>query len=467
MSRRIALCALAVLFVAAPAFAGTLYVPLAVDRQMDGEHQRTLVWVTNPTGQLRSFSARFIPTDTPGNQAGTTTNHNVPPWGTIVISPAPGNGLGIAEITAPDQLVFVGELNSFDNGQLVDSTEVPLVGSQNLVPANAMAHLQALERETVGTRTNLGIVNFGVAPASCTVRGFRPGGAPLADTATVTVKGLGHVEFPDAFGILGVPAIDGARFEVRCDRPFFPYGAIYGEFPDFVKFVRPSTTGQSNLVPPDNRPPNDPPPNNPPPNNPPPSDPPPNNPPPTDGGGATSGELMRRDGAFFHADRNNGAAQINLPIARGQNYNSLTIDFDMASARFPTNLYTGTVALLRPVRGGTYFAHTIRGDRGKSILDMGIGAAMVHRGENNVWQPNSTHHVRVHYDFRARRITWELFRNGQVVERIVGGMNNRNPLRHGGEGIQLVFGLSKVYDGAFYPPWGFRFSNLVVRGNAA
>ncbi|HEX2254905.1 MAG TPA: hypothetical protein VHQ65_16695 [Thermoanaerobaculia bacterium] len=437
MKNKIVLTALAAVLAAAPAFAGTLYVPMAVDKQIDGELQRTLVWVTNPTGTPQQFEMRFISTGTDGTEGEADRKVTVPPLATVVVNPAPAGGLGIAELTGPDELIYVGELNSFGtDGQLIDSSAMPLVGSQNLIAAGAPAHLQALEREVAGTRTNLGITNLGTGEAACTVKAFRPSGAQIQGTATVPVAPLGHIEFSDAFDILQEPSIDGARFEISCNEPFYPYAAIYGEFPDFVKFVGPSESGASNLLPPGDRP--------------------------------ISGELVRQNGSFFLPRTGDSYMEIDLPIPAGQRYDSLSVEFDMQTSKFPTTFFISTFGLLRPVRGGTYFAHTIRGNNGKSILDMGIGeihdGGIVHRGETGVWEQNGTHNVRVHYDTVNGTILWEVRRGGQLVERIQGAIGRFN-LVHNGEGFKLIFGLSKVYgDGAFFPPWNFRFSNLVVRG---
>jgi hypothetical protein len=254
--------------------------------------------------------------------------------------------------------------------------------------------------------------------------------------------------------MLGEGQIDGARFQVSCSVPFWTYSTTVSQVPEFVKVAVPASTGQSTLQPPAAPPASPPPPNNPPPTNNPPPPPPP---------AGKAGELVRLDGTFLNAVQGASYTDVVLPIERGQRYRSLTVEFDVTTGRFPTDLYIGTVGLMRPVKGGTYYAHTVRGDRGKSILDMGVGAKLVHRGDNDVWKANATYHVKAHYNGANRQVVWELFRGGAVVERIVGGIGNAN-LSHGGEGMRVFFGLGKAYDGAFFPPWGWRFSNLVVSG---
>lgn len=459
----LAFAAAAVAASALPALAGTVYLPHAEYREVDGEIRHTVLWATNPTAEPRNFTVRFIPTNTPGAQPGEVKQYTLPPGATAPVPTAPGGAVGMAEINGYEHLAFAGELEILDKShRLISSTLVPLVGSKDLVPARQWTHLVALERDHTLRTADLGIVNLSNAAATCTIASFRSDGSWIQPPHEVPLPAGGHRFFADALGMLGEAQIDGARFQVSCTKPFWAYSAMVGQVPDFVKISVPAATAQSNLVPPVAPPAA--PPANPPPANPPSNPPPTNNPPPPPPAPpAQAGELARRDGNFLVASQGSSFAEIDLPIARGQRYRSLTVEFDVTTSRFPTNLYIGTVGLMRPAKGGTYFAQQVRGDRGKTILDMGIGSQLVHRGGNDVWKPNTTYHVKVSYDAVGRQIVWEMFRGGNLVERVAGGTSNK-ALVHGGEGIKLFFGYGKVFDNAFFPPYGWRFSNLVISG---
>lgn len=451
----LALAAAAVVVTALPAVAGTVYLPHAEYRQIEGEFRQVLLWVTNPTAEPHNFSLRFIPTDTDGREsAGAPQHYQVPPGGTMPIGTAPLGSIGMAEISGYEHLAFVGELNVLtpDHRQ-ISSTEIPLVSSSDVVPARTWAHLVALEREHTMRTSDLGLLNLSGEAGTCTVASFHAGGNWIQAPVEVPLAAYGHRFFDDAFGLLGEPQLDGARFQISCSVPFWTYSTVVSRVPEFVKIAVPAQTGQSTLLPP-SAPPASPPPASPPPATPPPADPPPQ---------GQSGELVRLDGTFLHAVQGASYTDIVLPIPRGKRYRSLTVEFDVTTGGFPTNLYIGTVGLMRPVRGGTYFAHTVRADRGKSILDMGVGDHLVHRGSNDVWKKNTTFRVKAHYNAANRQVVWELFRGGSLVERMTGGIGNAN-LSHGGEGMRVFFGLGKAYDNAFFPPWGWRFSNLVVSG---
>jgi hypothetical protein len=436
-----------------------LYLPRAVFAPVGSTVHQTLLWVSNPNTHAVTFTTRFIPSGSGGSGSDGAVTHSLSPGATVPINAAPWGGAGLVEVKGAAGLTYAGELNVSDaGGRLLSSVEVPLVDRSERLPANTTVQLMAVERAAVGRTTELGIANLGNGAGTCAVLALRADGSSIAGAVSVPMPALGHRLFPDALGALGEPIVDGARIAVRCNVPFFTYAAVSGELPEVSKVILPAASGRSTLTPTGGAPtppaPNPPAPNPPAPN-PPPSDPPPPSSP------APSGEILRRDGTFLAAGPINALWEVGLPIPSGRRYSSLTIDFDLAAGRYPTSLFTATLSMLRPVKGGTYFAHTVRGDRGKSILDMGAG--WVHRGDNDVWTPNANYHVRVRYDGAANRITWELSRGGRQVERISGALARRN-IVHGGEGIKLVFGLPKVYDGAYFPPYNWRFSNLVVSG---
>lgn len=452
----VTLAAAAVVMTALPAMAGTVYLPHAEYREVEGEFRQVLLWATNPTAEPQNFSVRFIPTDSNGAQsAGAPQHYQVPAGGTMPVGAAPLGGIGMAEITGYDHLAFVGELNVLaPDHRLIAATEIPLLGSKDVIPPRTWAHLVALERDHTMRTSDLGVVNLSGGAGTCTVASFRADGGWIKPPAEVTLKPFGHLFFDDAFGILGEPQLDGGRFQVSCTVPFWTYSTTVSRVPEFVKLAVPAATGQSTLPPAA-------PPANPPPASPPTTNPPPKNPPPA----GQSGELVRRNGTFLSATKADSILDVHLPIGAGQRYRSITVEFDMATGRFPTSLFTSTVGFIRPVKGGTYFAHTIRGDRGKTTLDMGAGPKLQHRGSNNVWKQHTNYRVRAHYNAAGRQIVWEVWRGGQLIERVVGATGNNN-LVHGGEGMKLFFGLPKPYDNAFFPPWGWRFSNLVVTGVA-
>jgi len=424
---------------AAPVVAGTLYLPLAAEQSIDGEHHRTLLWATNPSSSAKTFSVRFIPTGSAGTGGEADASHVVPPGATVPIA-AVDAGVGMLEVTGPDELAFIGELNTFGpTGQLIHSTEIPLVGLRNMLASGETAHLLALEREIAGSRTDLGIDNLGTAEASCTIRTFRADGSQILSTVTLTVPALGQRFFPDAFGILSEPSIDGGRFEVSCNQSFFAWAAVFGEFPDFSKFVVPSSGGLPTTGAPDPNP-NDPVPN--------------------------PGEqvVVRRPGQFFAGRNGASKVEIAIPTPEGEYYSRGVIEMDVQTGVI-NKVFTTVVGLLRPnPNRALYFGHFVRGENKhglvqKTILD--VDHEVSHDGANGVWLRNASYHVRFVYDTVGRNIELTVTRGGLVVERLTGRITNLD-LGHDGQGMKLIFGIDGVAADAYYPPIGWTFSNLVA-----
>ncbi|HUO86246.1 MAG TPA: hypothetical protein VM617_02555 [Thermoanaerobaculia bacterium] len=432
--------AAAALLWAGTATAGTVYLPLAINGALDGKTYKSYVWVTNGSGGPQEISIRYIPKDTVGvnpDASQVTAKLSVAPGQTFKVAVG-GPGVGMVEFSGSDDVILAGRLESLTPGGVVrSSAHLPLVGSDNVVPAGEVAHLQGGERRLSGSASHFGVATFGAEDGECTVKIFRADGSQVSSTVTLWGPALGQRWFPDTFDILQEPSISDARFEVSCNVPFIPFSAILGNEPDSTQFVLPSVTGAANLGP---APP-----------------------------GPQDGELVRLPGTFFTAVRGASIFDVTLPIDPGVKYNQIVWEFDVVVPAIRdssgTNFHSTTL-LLRPVRGGTHFAHTIRGNGiYKSIIDLGDHQLV--RGDSNGWSPNTMHHVKVVYDTAERRMVWELSRNGGVVERLVANIGNRN-LTHHGEGLHILFGLDKEYDhGAYLPPYNFRFSDLVVTGKVA
>lgn len=442
--RNACVVAAAALVWAGTAAAGTVYLPLAINGALDGKTYNTYVWVTNAGGEVNEIEVRYIERDTAGvdpNASRVTAKLTVAPGQTFKLAVGQA-GVGMVELTGPDDSVFSARLESLTPGGIVrSSSHLPLVGAEDVFPAGSTAHVQGGERALAGTASHFGVAAFGAEAGECSIKTFRADGTQVLATATVLAPALGQRWFQDVFNLLGEPSIGDARFEVSCDVPFFPFASILASSPDSTQFVLPSVTAADSLGP--------------------------------AAPGPQAGELVRLDGNFFTPVPGSSIFQVDVPIAAGVRYEQIAYEFDMflpvlRDCPFPCANFHSTTLMLRPVPGGTHVAHTIRGNGlYKSILDLGVGDNGLVRGENLAWTPNATQRVRVDYDVTAGQMTWTITRNGQVVERLTGRFGVRD-FTHNGEGLQILFGLDKAYDhGAYLPPLGARFSNLVVTGRPA
>lgn len=436
MMKKVLMAAVAVtaLLTATVASAGMLYLPLAANQTIEGVQYRSIVWITNNGQGPAQVDLRFIPTGTDGAvglEADPVVYDEtlvIAPGTTFVTSAALGS-LGMLEITSEGNIHALSELNAFSpSGQKLTTTSVPLLDAGNILSPGETAQLLALERQINASQTNLGLVNLNNEESECRIESYDALGQPIAGAAIITVPPLGHREFNDALGILGVPSIDGARFAVTCDSPFYTYATLLSRFPEAIHFVTPAAGGNEALA-----------------------------------GPPQSGTILNRPGQFFAASRSNPLQRVALPLEQGVDYQSVTVEVDMfVPGSLPTTLFTSTLQLRRAGRNGLFWAHTIRGGgRLKTLLDMGVGDGLVHQGSDRTWGLGSTYRVVAVYDVELGQIDWQVYRGNRQVERLVRSIG-RFDLRHDGQGIDLIFGQDKVYDNAFFPPWGFRFSNLRV-----
>lgn len=430
--------AVAALLTVTTAMAGTVFLPSAMNQTIEGVQYRSIIWITNTGEGPTRVNLRYIPMGTDGAAALEAEEVEydesvvVQPASTVVLTAAYGPQ-GMLEVTSEGKIHAVSELNAFSaSGQKLTSASVPLIGADRTLGGGETAELMALERQIGASQTNVGINNLDFEANECRIRVYDSLGEQLAGTAIVTVPPLGQLEFYDAFGILGEPSIDGARIAVTCEAPFYAYATLLSRVPFAVHFIAPAAGGDLALA-----------------------------------GPPASGTLLERNGQFFAPRQGDSLLNLPLPLEPGVDYESVTVEVDMFVATLPTTLFTSTLQLRRRGPGGLFWAHTIRGGgRQKTLLDMGVGDALVHQGPNGTWFERSNYRLVVHYDVNVGQIDWQVFRNNQLVEQLVRPIG-RFDLRHDGQGVDLIFGLDKVYDNAFFPPWGFRFSNLRVSAVAS
>lgn len=249
--KTLGVAALLVLCSVAPAFAGSVYVPVATDYVVDGVRYQTQVWVTNSDSSLRQYTTHFIPSDSDGTD-------RIPNWGvtsslqagdSVLLSTVTGPGqMGMLEISGAPQIVAGARLVSTKDGVTGMGTEMPVISSKNMFAANAVAHNQGWVRSG-DLRSDFGVVNLGSQEATCSIAVFRNDGSQILTTAVITVKPLSQRHFSDALDILGVAAISAVRSEMRCDQPFYTYLLTYDRVTGDVFISEPNhTIGESTLV---------------------------------------------------------------------------------------------------------------------------------------------------------------------------------------------------------------------------
>jgi hypothetical protein len=178
------------------------------------------------------------------------------------------------------------------------------------------------------------------------------------------------------------------------------------------------------------------------------------NPPP---GGAV---VFQQPGTFLAAKQGASYKAFTLPLVDGVRYSKATLEFDLFVDRFPPGLFAGVTSLRRNDRT-LYYGLIIRGDKQKTVLDMGITDDVVTGPNGGPWAERNSFHVVIDYDTPSSTLTFKVFKAGSLVQTLTGRLNHTD-LSLSGHLVTVDFGLSGIADSAYFPPIGWVFSNLKV-----
>ncbi len=244
------LCWLIPLLLAAPTFAGTVYVPFAAELELGGVTYETLVWLTNDdSADAATIEYLFLPTFSIGtDRDGLEPAEMVVAPGQTTILTIAGNR-GMLEIFAPEEVNVHARLVPTGGPPEGQGVDVPIVSSDNLIPAGDMAHLLGWERRGAGTvaHTNFGLLNLGHQSANCLVDVLRDDGTTVVADVVLAINPLSHNQFNQALGIVGVDEVSDWRAVVTCDQEFYSYASIFYPGTSRLIFVGPAASGRSQL----------------------------------------------------------------------------------------------------------------------------------------------------------------------------------------------------------------------------
>jgi hypothetical protein len=300
----------------------------------------------------------------------------------------------------------------------------PIVTDDNAFEANGTAYLQGLSRSAKG-HANIEIMNLGTQSAACSIQLRRPKGTALGAPFTVTLSALSHEVVEDAFASVATTAA-GMRAEVTCDRPFYAYGTFVGATLASFRMHYPLSSPPEAVV-----------------------------------------ETLNvtRNGVFFTPVAGKSALDLPLPLVPGRAYRKVTLDFDVFVREF-TPIFTGLVGMTHA--GGQrfnrtlYFGTFVRGTRAKTLVDLGSPIVEPALRISSVWRENTLHHVNIVYDAESATTRMIVTQGSKTIMDASGGAYNLD-IADRGQPVRIVFGLAGVADNAYFPPLGWRFSNLNIK----
>jgi acetyl esterase/lipase len=173
--------------------------------------------------------------------------------------------------------------------------------------------------------------------------------------------------------------------------------------------------------------------------------------------GATPVEFSAH-GLFLDAKPGDSKVVFRLPGTPGLNYARVSMEFKMRIGKFQP-VFNSFVGLTRPGDKG-YFGMQIRADKSKTLVDKMNGTQY---GEVAAWKEETEYRIHIVYDGVSGILVFDAFEpGGRLFQRLQTPIVFRL-IQDAGEGLFLTFGLDRVYDHAYYPPWSWKFSDLSVQ----
>lgn len=300
----------------------------------------------------------------------------------------------------------------------------PVITDDNWFQDDEVAYLHGMARNTKG-HANVEIINFGTQLAACSIQLRGPQGNLLGEPITLTLAAVSHEVVDDPFASLGGTPVTGLRADVECDQPFYAYGTFVG-----------ATVASFRMHYPLSAPP----------------------------GAIVETLNVTRNGVFFSPVAGKSALDLPLPLVPGRAYRRVTLDFDVQVKEF-TPIFTGLVGMVHA--GGQRFNRTlyygtfIRGARAKTLVDLGSPIVEPALRVSSPWKQNTMHHVNIVYDAESATTRMVVKQGTKTILDASGGAYNLD-IADRGQPVRLVFGLAGVADNAYFPPLGWKFSNLKV-----
>ena len=443
-SRRLALAlGLLVASSSLPASAGTVYVPILAPGQ-DGSAQAVEVLVSNAaaTGP-RSFTALFLPADSDGTQRGAGAALKV--WRgrtSVFTNPAPAGAEGLFEITAATELAVEARLAGTAAGVPVHDA-LPVISSRNQLAAGATAQIVGLRRDTLGTNTDVAVVNLGAGAAQCTVALVRVDGTAVGLPTSVGLPPLSLRVFDDALGLLGEQQAADVRAQVSCDRPFYAFGALFNRAEGRLSVLEPAETGASTLTP------------------------------PGQGQPAPNAIVFRADGVLHQPAPGAEIRQLLVPVERALSLKRFVAELDVTPGPWTAgNEFRNhnVVWIYRGIyRGNTIanvnvFGPPRSGVKNASNVDL-PARDLSQQEVPYALQQGVTYHFHYLYDAENATITLTVTQDGQTVATVqhpATAVNRTLTVPAAGLNVQFGHTAAQAAGGIEFPTYGWTYSNLRI-----
>ncbi len=430
----IGLCALLAPLV--PLEAGDVYVPLAAHRALGASTYRTLLIITNTGGAPADLGVAFFASGTDGTTGQPQpATLSLPAGSTLrLYNAVPAGARGMFELSGAPSIVVSARVEALAaNGNVLASAQLPAFSADNVLGPGERTQLLGLEHTASGATSDLGLMNLSSQPAQCTVDVFRAQGGRIGQTVRLTLVPRSNHDFTSALAQLGQTSIKDVRFDVSCNQTFATYALVYRPGGPETVLLGPAASLDGDLA-------------------------------PIDDGSVT----FSLPGQFANG---NTFAAYDLPLQDGVQYGHARIELDLYVDQWrpvhPLNPNFKNVASFRRSAKSRsdrllYWGLILKGTGDyRTILDMGQEETI--KSGKGPWKERSTYHLVFDYDADSRRITFEVYQGGQLVQHLDGPVVFSDLFNLPDKKIRVDFSSPGVGDGAYFPTLGWKYSNLLVK----
>lgn len=154
-----------------------------------------------------------------------------------------------------------------------------------------------------------------------------------------------------------------------------------------------------------------------------------------------------------------------VPLRLGVPYKAIYVEFDLYLDHWVTPIFHNISSLRRTankrLQRVLYYGLIIRGDRRRTILDLGAEKQIK---TDHPWREETQYHVFMEANLPGKRIKMDVFdAEGHFLFGTQGRMTAREIKNLGGDKeVKVDFSSGGVAFHAYFPPTGWKFSNLKV-----
>ncbi len=440
------LVTLAVLIAAAPAWSGTVYVPLTTNVDKDGNRLETEIRITNisPT-EFRSFTYYVIPANTDGTDRPDEFGEEVllAPRASFLLEGLVEEGeSAMIEISAENEIGVNSRIVSTSSqGDILIGQEVPVISSDNLPSGGETAILQGWARTESDLRTDFHLINLGQLATNCTANIYDDNGLTILANFQFGQQPLSLRSFNDVLSLVNIVENDEISALFNCDQPFYPFATTYSAITGEVLSISPSASGRSNLLPP---------------------------------GGLDQpipgAVVFERPGTFHRPTVGNEAKHFDIPFPGNPTYSRIVLDMDFTHGGWgtPSSANHGIFWLNRGTRWrSNLFGYFNAFGPGTNTIKLSTNAGLAPgairaKSAGAVLVPGVTYHVHFEYDTVNNFYEATITQGGNFVARVtdIPTVNRINTVE---ENWFVVFGHERGAVGPEVPTYGWAYHNLRVQ----